>query len=126
MMSCVPLYHMVRQEYIPTNVDESEFEMSRLSAGRREPRSACKRFSIALYAELKTLPGVQHVCALSRGPAICNAVNNSRVYVRLDDIEDRVFSISAPGEEDAARQAAGSFPRTSTRSAMSCRPSAIA
>ena len=28
MASCVPLYHIVKQEYIPTNVDESEFEMS--------------------------------------------------------------------------------------------------
>src|SRR5437867_2078151 len=28
MASSIPLYHFVRQEYIPTNVDESEFEIS--------------------------------------------------------------------------------------------------
>ena len=37
MASAVPLYHMVRQEYLPTNVDESEFEMSGDGSRRHQP-----------------------------------------------------------------------------------------
>ena len=92
MMSCVPLYHMVKQEYIPTNVDESEFEMS-VSAPEGASLAGMQQVLDRVYDELKKLPGVKHVVTIA-GTGYLQQVNNSRVYVRLDDIENRVFSIS--------------------------------
>jgi HAE1 family hydrophobic/amphiphilic exporter-1 len=92
MAASVPLYRMVRQEYIPMNVDEGEFEMS-VSAPEGASLAAMQQVLDRVYAELKSLPGVRHVVTIA-GSGYLQAVNNSRVYVRLDDIEDRVFSIS--------------------------------
>jgi HAE1 family hydrophobic/amphiphilic exporter-1 len=92
MLSSVPLYHMVRQEYIPTNVDEGEFEMS-ISAPEGTSLAAMENVLNEAYNELKQLPGVRHVVAIA-GTGYLQAVNNSRVYVRLEDIENRVFSLS--------------------------------
>jgi HAE1 family hydrophobic/amphiphilic exporter-1 len=92
MIATVPLYRMVGQEYIPTNVDEGEFEMS-VSAPEGTSLAAMQNVLIRVYDELKTLPGVRHVVTIA-GTGYLQAVNNSRVYVRLDDIEDRVFSVS--------------------------------
>jgi hydrophobic/amphiphilic exporter-1 (mainly G- bacteria), HAE1 family len=92
MVSCVPLYHIVKQEYIPTNVDESEFEMS-VSAPEGASLAGMQQVLDRVYDELKKLPGVKHVVTIA-GTGYLQQVNNSRVYVRLDDIENRVFSIS--------------------------------
>lgn len=91
MASSVPVYHLVGQEYIPTNVDEGEFEMS-VSAPEGTSLASMEDVLNRVYAELTTLPGVRHVLTIA-GTGYLQAVNNSRVYVRLDDIEDRVFSI---------------------------------
>ena len=62
--SSVPLLQMVRQEYMPTNVDESGIRDER----RRRPRApAWRRWKTCCgrsYAELQDLPGVQHVVTL--------------------------------------------------------------
>jgi hypothetical protein len=38
VLSSVPLYRSVKQEFIPTNVDEAEFEGQCKRAGRYKPR----------------------------------------------------------------------------------------
>jgi HAE1 family hydrophobic/amphiphilic exporter-1 len=92
MLASVPLYKMVGQEYIPTNVDEGEFEMS-VSAPEGTSLAAMQEVLDRVYLELKSLPGVRHVVTIA-GTGYLQAVNNSRVYVRLEDIENRVFSLS--------------------------------
>lgn len=92
MLSCIPLYQAVRQEYIPTNVDEGEFEMS-VSAPEGTNLASMQMVLNRVDSELRSLPGVKHVVTVA-GTGYLQAVNNSRVYVRLDDIENRVFSIS--------------------------------
>ena len=57
----MPLYRMVKQDYVPTNVDESEFEVGvtaprRRVAGRRWTRP-CRRSR----TELRQVPGVKHL-----------------------------------------------------------------
>ena len=64
MMSCVPLYHIVKQEYIPTNVDESEFEMS-VSAPEGASLAGMQQVLDRVYDELKKLPGVKHVVTIA-------------------------------------------------------------
>ncbi|HYI97579.1 MAG TPA: efflux RND transporter permease subunit [Bryobacteraceae bacterium] len=92
MATSVPLYKMVRQEYIPTNVDEGEFEMS-VSAPEGTSLASMQDVLDRVYADLKTMPGVRHVVTIA-GTGYLQQVNSSRVYVRLDDIEDRVFSLT--------------------------------
>jgi HAE1 family hydrophobic/amphiphilic exporter-1 len=95
MIASVPLYRIVGQEYIPTNVDEGEFEMS-ISAPEGTSLASMQQVLDRVYAELKSLPGVRHVITIA-GAGYLQAVNSSRVYVRLEDIEDRVFSLSRLG-----------------------------
>ena len=115
---------MVEQEYIPTNVDEGEFEMS-VSAPEGASLAGMQQVLDRVYDELKTLPGVQHVVTIA-GTGYLQQVNNSRVYVRLDDIENRVFSSPALVQQDAAGQTLRRLSRASIRSATSCRRFGIA
>jgi hydrophobic/amphiphilic exporter-1 (mainly G- bacteria), HAE1 family len=92
MASSIPLYRIVGQEYIPTNVDEGEFEMS-IFAPEGTSLAAMQQVLEHVYVDLKSMPGVRHVVAIA-GTGYLQAVNIARVYVRLDDIESRVFSIS--------------------------------
>ncbi len=88
--SCVPLYKMVRQEYIPTNVDEGEFEMSMMA-----PEGATLASMIGIMnqmdAELKSLPGVEHVL-FTLGTGHLQAVNVGRAFIRIQPVEERVVS----------------------------------
>lgn len=85
------LYTLVRQDYIPSNVDESEFEV-RLTAP--EGTSLIAMDGILRRAEdmLIDMPGVEAVLATvgSRG---IGGVNSGDIYVRLQDISTRTFSL---------------------------------
>jgi HAE1 family hydrophobic/amphiphilic exporter-1 len=84
------LYTLVRQDYIPSNVDESEFEV-RLTAP--EGTSLIAMDGILRRAEdmLIDMPGIEAVLATvgSRG---IGGVNSGDIYVRLQDITTRTFS----------------------------------
>lgn len=92
MAASVPLFRMVRQEYLPTNVDESEFEMS-INAPEGTSLSSMETVLDRVYQELSGMPGIRHMVSLV-GTGYLQAVNNARVYVRLEDVENRVFSLS--------------------------------
>jgi len=90
MFSSAPLYKLVRQEYIPTNVDESGFEMS-VIAPEGVSLAAMDQMLAEVEKRLFALPGVEH--ALSTvGAGYLQAVNNAQIYVRITDIEERAFS----------------------------------
>ncbi len=92
MLSAFPLFKMVRQEYLPTNVDESEFEMS-INGPEGTSLSSMEAVLDRVYNEIRVLPGVKHmVCIVGTG--YLQQVNSARVYVRLDDVENRVFSLT--------------------------------
>lgn len=91
ILSCVPLYKMVRQEYIPTNVDEGEFEMS-VTAPEGASLTSMDSVMRRVEEEIFSLPGVEHVL-VTIGASYLGAVNNAQVFVRIADIEDRVFSL---------------------------------
>ncbi|MDX1983769.1 MAG: efflux RND transporter permease subunit, partial [Bryobacteraceae bacterium] len=90
MVCCVPLYNMVRQEYIPTNVDEGEFEMS-MMAPEGTSLSAMIDVMNTVDTELKSLPGVQHLL-FTVGVGYLQTVNIGRAFVQVEPIEDRVVS----------------------------------
>ncbi|MBI3681215.1 MAG: efflux RND transporter permease subunit [Acidobacteria bacterium] len=89
--SCVPLYKMVRQEYIPTNVDEGEFEMS-VNAPEGVSLASMAAVVERIEQELFSLPGVEHVLT-TLGAGHLATVNDARLFVRIADVENRVFSI---------------------------------
>lgn len=92
IVSNVPLYYMVKQDYVPSNVDESEFEVS-VTAPEGASLAAMDRTMAEIDAELHSVPGVVHTLSTvgSRGLA---RVNQGEIFVRITDSEQRTFSLS--------------------------------
>lgn len=88
MASNVPLYHLVKQDYIPTNVDESEFEIRVETQEGSSLSSTDEALRVAEEFLLKE-PGVKTVLTTLGGRG---AVNRGEMVVRLADIETRSFS----------------------------------
>ncbi len=87
----VPLYYMVKQDYIPTNVDESEFEI-RVSAQEGASLIAMDEAMEQVEQILKEIPGIEFVLT-TVGTRGFGGVNRGEVYVRLEDIKTRSFSL---------------------------------
>jgi HAE1 family hydrophobic/amphiphilic exporter-1 len=88
----VPLYKLIKQDYVPTNVDEGEFEI-RITAREGASISTMDATMRAVEEELAQIEGVVHLLTTvgSRGSG---GVNSGEVYVALDDMEGRTFSLS--------------------------------
>jgi HAE1 family hydrophobic/amphiphilic exporter-1 len=88
----VPLYKMIKQDYVPTNVDEGEFEI-RVTAREGASITTMDATLRAVEQELAQIQGVVHLLTTvgSRGTG---GVNSGEVYVRLDDMEGRTFSLT--------------------------------
>lgn len=86
----VPLYRHLNQDYIPTNVDESEFEM-RVSAREGASLTSMDQAMRVVEQELKKIDGIEFTLTTigSRG---VGGVNSGEIYVRLSDAATRSFS----------------------------------
>ncbi|MCI0748616.1 MAG: efflux RND transporter permease subunit [Verrucomicrobia subdivision 3 bacterium] len=91
ILSSVPLYKMVKQEYVPTNVDEGEFDIS-VSAPEGTSLEAMNEVAERVEAELRTIKGIRLVLGSAGGGGFLGSVNNARFYVRLAPHSERVFS----------------------------------
>jgi len=91
ILSNIPLYKVIPQDYIPTNVDESEFEV-RLEA--REGASLSSSDAVIHRAEeiVGKVPGVKTMLS-TVGTRGFGSVNQGEIFVRLTDAEDRTFSL---------------------------------
>jgi HAE1 family hydrophobic/amphiphilic exporter-1 len=92
MASSVPLYGLVRQEYIPSDVDEAEFDVN-VTAPQGTSLAAMDEVMRAIDAELRATPGVQLVLA-SAGGSFIGGVNEGRAYVRIAPHGARTFSLA--------------------------------
>ena len=90
--SSVPLYRIVKQEFIPTNVDEAEFEVS-VNAPEGTNLAVMNESMLAVEKELMAIPGVRLALA-NAGGGFLGGVNQGNVYVRIAPHDERVFSIS--------------------------------
>ncbi|HSH96147.1 MAG TPA: efflux RND transporter permease subunit [Roseimicrobium sp.] len=90
MLSSIPLYSVLKQEFTPGNTDEGEFEVS-LSGKEGTSLTAMDEVTRRLEQELKEMPQVRVVLATTGGNRFGGA-NSSRIYVRLAPHEERVFS----------------------------------
>lgn len=87
-----PLYHLVKQDYVPSNVDESEFEVS-ITAKEGATLSAMNETMQFAERELQKLGGIEHLLATVGGRGV-GGVNRGEIFVRLADISTRAFSFS--------------------------------
>lgn len=90
MASNVPLYHLVKQDYIPLNVDESEFEV-RVEARQGASLAAMRETVDVIEARILGIKGIETVLT-SLGTQSFGDVNRADFFIRLTDSKDRTFS----------------------------------
>ena len=91
MASNVPLYRLVKQDYIPTNVDESEFEV-RVNTQEGASLTATNQAMQLIEGKLRSMPGVEFLLTTVGGRGF-GGVNRGEIYIRLQDITTRAFSM---------------------------------
>ena len=89
MASSVPLYKMVRQEYLPSNVDEGEFDV-RVTAPEGTSLAAMNRVALEIEQELRAVPGVRLVISTA-GSSTFGGVNSANFFIQLAPHTDRTF-----------------------------------
>lgn len=90
--SAVPLYGLVKQEYVPGDVDEAEFTVS-LTAPEGTNLAAMDDVSRSVEKDIASVRGV--VLVQSRvGGSFLGAVNNADIFVRIEPHENRRFSFT--------------------------------
>lgn len=89
--SNIPLSQWVRRDYVPLNVDESEFEV-RAEARPGASLTAMRETIDRAEAILSSVEGVETVLA-SVGTGGYGDVNRAQIYIRLIDSQYRTFSL---------------------------------
>ncbi len=86
-----PLYRVVRQEFIPSDVDEAEFEMQ-VTAPEGTSPAAMDDIIRSVERDVRNVPGVITVLSTT-GTGNLGSVNTGQAYVRIAPHADRVFSL---------------------------------
>jgi HAE1 family hydrophobic/amphiphilic exporter-1 len=89
MISSVPLYKFVRQEYLPSNVDEGEFDV-RIVTAEGTGLGAIHEVALQVEGELRKVPGVRSVQS-AIGSGFFGGLNSANFFVRLASHEERTF-----------------------------------
>jgi len=88
----IPLYGLVKQDYIPTNVDESEFEVGVVTKEGSTIASMNQALE-AVESSLKSIDGVEYTLSTIGGRGT-GSINSASFFVRLKDVEERRFSLA--------------------------------
>jgi HAE1 family hydrophobic/amphiphilic exporter-1 len=91
VLSVIPLYRMVRQDFLPTGVDEAQFEMS-VTAPEGASVAAMDDAMRAIENELKQIPAIRLMLTTIGGGPFQTA-NEAQVFVVIAPHEERIFSI---------------------------------
>ncbi|MBM4090332.1 MAG: efflux RND transporter permease subunit, partial [Planctomycetes bacterium] len=105
--SNVPLYHMVSKDYIPTNVDEGEFEVS-VTAPEGATLRTMQATLETVEVELNQVQGITTLLS-TIGSSGLSRLNSASIYVRLADMDKRVFSLGRLWRETWAGQPRAAF-----------------
>jgi hydrophobic/amphiphilic exporter-1 (mainly G- bacteria), HAE1 family len=92
MLASIPIYKLVKVEYIPSDVDESEFEVN-VTAPEGTSLASMDEAMRAVEAELRSIRGVRTVIATVGGGFI-SGVNRGEAFVRIAPHDERKLSIS--------------------------------
>jgi hydrophobic/amphiphilic exporter-1 (mainly G- bacteria), HAE1 family len=90
VLTSVPLYRAVKQEFIPTNVDEAEFEVS-VNGPEGTNLAVMNEVMTAMEKDMLETPGVRLVLS-SAGGGFLGGVNQGNAYVRIAPHEERTLS----------------------------------
>ncbi len=93
--STVPIYGWVKQEYTPTDVDESEFEAT-INGPEGISISAMDEAVRAIGTEVGSVPGVRTVLITSGG-GFLGRISQGNIYVRIAPHDERVFGVARLG-----------------------------
>jgi HAE1 family hydrophobic/amphiphilic exporter-1 len=88
--SSVPLYRAVKQEFIPSNVDEAEFEVN-INAPEGTNLPMMNETMQAIEQDIMKTPGVRLVLA-SAGGSFLGSVGQGDLYIRIAPHEERTLS----------------------------------
>jgi HAE1 family hydrophobic/amphiphilic exporter-1 len=91
MLASIPIFKLVKVEYIPSDVDESEFEVN-VNAPEGTSLAGIAEAMTAIETELRTTHGVRSVI-VTAGGGFLGGVNQGSAFVRLVPQEERRFSI---------------------------------
>ncbi len=92
MLSSIPLFKVVKTEYIPSDVDESEFEIS-VNGPEGTNVAAMDEAMRAVEAELRQIPAIQTVLS-NAGGGFLGGVNQGRAFIRIAPHEERRPSVT--------------------------------
>lgn len=87
----VPLYQLVQQDYIPTDVDEAEFE-ARISAPEGVTMASMEKLIEVVEPQVRKIEGIENVLTTVGGGGGMRGTSSAAMYIRLEDIETRSFS----------------------------------
>lgn len=90
--SNIPLMQSVPRDYVPLNVDESEFEV-RAEARQGANMEAMRETIDRVEAELRNVDGIEMVLT-TVGTRSGGDINRAGMFVRLQDSRERTFSFS--------------------------------
>jgi HAE1 family hydrophobic/amphiphilic exporter-1 len=91
VFSSIPLYRAVKQEFIPTNVDEAEFEVN-INGPEGTNLAVMDEAIQAIEKDILSTPGVRLVLS-NAGGGFIGGVNQGGAYVRIAPHEERTFSL---------------------------------
>jgi len=91
MASAVPFYRLVKQEYIPSDVDEGEFEII-VTGPRGLSFAAMDELTQAMSREILAVRGVRLVLAQAGG-GFLSTVSDGNVFVQIAPHEERILSL---------------------------------
>jgi HAE1 family hydrophobic/amphiphilic exporter-1 len=92
ILSIVPLYRMVRQDYLPSGADEAQFEMT-IAAPEGASVAAMDDAMRSIEAELKQIPAIRTVLTTIGGGPF-QTTNEAQAFVKIAPHDERVFSLS--------------------------------
>ncbi|HET9881017.1 MAG TPA: efflux RND transporter permease subunit [Candidatus Binatia bacterium] len=116
VLSSIPLYTMVRQEYIPSDVDEAEFDVN-ITAPQGTSLAAMDEIMRAVETELRAVPSVR-LMLCDAGGGFISGVGSGGCYVRIAPHEDRIFSFGRLWRETLNGRPWAAFSNVSQRDIM--------
>ena len=102
-----PIYGWVKQEYTPTDVDESEFEAS-INGPEGISMPAMDEAVRAIAGEVRSVPGVRHVL-ITAGGGFLGRISQGNMYVRTAPHDDRTFGLARLWRETLKGDPLGAF-----------------
>ncbi|HEX5085091.1 MAG TPA: efflux RND transporter permease subunit [Blastocatellia bacterium] len=92
MASSIPLYGLIKHDFIPSNIDEAEFSVS-LTAPEGTGLISMNEALAAVEAELKQMPEIRLMLGRA-GSSFLGSLNGADIYIRIPPHEERTINLA--------------------------------